>query len=199
MTRVITIAREYLSGASSISRLLADRLGWRILDHDVMSEIFCAAQSGSTATTGWHSDLWFRKLVQEVVWNGGIQRLADGDDFSVRAEVIAEAARMADCIIIGRGAQCLLQDRKEIFHVFLHAPLPLKLERAAQHVGDDVDIQSLIREHDDAQAAFVRDHFDLDWRDPQLYDLMLDTRHGYRTAAEAIFAAAGFRTAAAGF
>jgi Cytidylate kinase-like family len=198
VTRLITIAREYLSGASSISRMLADRLGWRVLDHDVMSEIFSAAQSGSTASAGWHSDLWFRKLVQEVVWNGGIQRLADGDDFSVRAEVIAEAARMADCIIIGRGAQCLLRDRKESFHVFLHAPLPVKLERGARHVGNDVDIESLIREHDDAQAAFVREHFDLDWRDPRLYDVMLDTRHGYRTATEAIFAAAGFRTASAG-
>jgi hypothetical protein len=180
--------------------MLADRLGWRILDHELMAEILCAAQTSSTGcAAAWHSDLWFRKLVQEVVWNGGIQRLADGDEFSVRAEIIEEAARMADCVIVGRGAQCILRGRAQVFHVFLRAPLALKLERGAQHVGHQVDIESVIREHDEGQASFVREHFELDWRDPQLYDLVVDTRHGYRAATEAIFAAAGFRTAAAGF
>ena len=199
MTRVITIAREYGSGASSISRMLADRLGWRILDHEVIAEVLRAAQCVSAGTPDWHADLWFRKLVQEVAWNGGARRLAQGDDFSVRAQVIEEAARLGDCLVVGRGAQCILRGSREVFHVYLYAPLAIRLERSAQQIGDSPEIESIISEYDCEQAQFVREHFDLDWRDPQLYNLMIDTRYGYRAAVEAIFAAAGFRTASAGY
>lgn len=199
MTRVITIAREYGSGASSISRTLADRLGWRILDHEVIAEVLRAARCVTAGSPDWHSDLWFRKLVQEVTWNGGARRLAQGDDISVRAQVIEEAARMGDCLIIGRGAQCILRGHREVFHVYLYAPRAVRLGRSAQHIGDSAEIESIVAKHDCEQARFVREHFELDWRDPQLYDLMIDTRHGYRAAVEAIFAAAGLRTDFAGY
>lgn len=196
MIRAITISREFGSGASSIARLLADRLNWRILDHDVIEDVFRAAQCSTAGTAEWQSDLWFRKLVQEVAWNGGVRRLAQGEDFSVRSEVIEEAARMGDCVIIGRGAQCILRGDREAFHVYLYAPLALRRERVAQNLGDPAELEPIIATYDGEQAQFVREHFDLDWRDPQLYDLMIDTRHGYRAAADAIFAAAGLRGAA---
>lgn len=199
MTRVITIAREYGSGASSISRMLADRLGWRILDHEVIAEVLRAAQCVTAGTPDWHSDLWFRKLVQEVAWNGGVRRLAQGDDFAVRAEVIEEAARMGDCLVIGRGAQCILRGHRGVFHIYLYAPLAIRLDRSAKNIGDSAEIESIIANHDCEQARFVREHFDFDWRDPQLYDLMIDTRCGYRAAVEAIFAAAGLGSDSAGY
>ncbi len=199
MTRVVTITREYGSGATSIARLLADRLGWRILDHDILAEVLGAAQAALPGTASWHSDLWFRKLVQEVTWNGLAQRLAAGDELPVRAAVMAEAARMGDCVIVGRGAQCILRGYRDVFHVFLRAPLPVRIERTAEMGGDRADLASLLSEHDRSQSEFVRAQFGLDWRDPQLYDLMIDTRHGYRPAAEAICAAAGLHSAAVAY
>jgi cytidylate kinase len=197
--RVVTVAREFGSGASSISRMLADRLGWRILDHDMISEVLQAAQTDTTGHGNLLGDPWLRRLVKQVAWNAGAQRLAKGDGFSVRSEVIEEAARMRDCVIIGRGAQCILRGDPEIFHVFLYAPRALRVARSVQLVSEHADVESMIEEHDAAQAAFVREHFGLDWRDPQLYNLMIDTQHGHRAAVEAIYAAAGFRTAAAGY
>ena len=193
MTRVITIAREYGSGATSIAGILADRLGWRVLDHEVVAQVLEAARFVSNGPAEWQGDLWFRKLVQEVTWNGGIQRLAEGDEFSVRTRVIEEAARMGDCLIIGRGAQCILRGYHEVFHVFLQAPLRLRVERTAHQFRDRGELELTINERDTEQAEFVRDYFCQDWRDPRLYDLMIDTRHGFRAAAEAIFAAAGLR------
>lgn len=198
-TRVITITREFGSGASSISRMVADRLGWRILDHEMISEVLEAAQVDSRGINGVLGDPWLRRLVKQVTWNAGAQRIASGDGTAVRAEVIEEAARMRDCVIVGRGAQCILRGDPEIFHVFLYAPRDFRRARAKKLMSDDTDIDALIEEHDGAQAEFVRDHFGLNWRDPGLYDLMIDTRHGYRAAAEAIFAAGGFRTAVAGY
>jgi hypothetical protein len=39
MIRIITIEREYGCGAADIAKLLAERLGWRLWDQDLTSEI----------------------------------------------------------------------------------------------------------------------------------------------------------------
>ena len=36
--------------------------------------------------------------------------------------IIEEAAEIGDCVIVGRGSQCILQQREDTFHVFIYAP-----------------------------------------------------------------------------
>ena len=198
MIRVITIAREYGSGASSISRMLCDRLDWRLLDHELLTEVIRAAEGDPTGDSDLQNDPWFRQLVNGAFRGVGVRgsRWAGVGSQAVRAGVIEEAAGMGNCVVVGRGAQCILVGYPDIFHVFLHAPLPLRLERTIQLLGHRSDIEAVIEQNDNEQADFVRTHFGVNWRAPDLYDLIVDTRHGYQAAAEAILSAAGFKTAA---
>ena len=198
MVRVITITREYGAGASVISRMLADRLGWRVLDRELSKVVIRAAQGDSRAEADPSLDPWLRDLIGKAREHTGGSRTGLAErDLSLRTALMENAVRLGNCVIVGRGAQCILRGHEEVFHVFLYAPLPLRVERSRHLLGRVHDVEAIVDNHDRAQADFVRRQFGWDWRNPDLYNLMIDTRHGHRGPAEAIFTAAGFRTASA--
>lgn len=193
MVRIMTITREYGAGASVISRMVADQLGWRVLDHESLAEIMRAARRGSSALRNSSRDPWIRQLIGKAQEHTGDRDA--GGDLPIRTTVMEETTRIGNCVVVGRGAQCILHGHEGVFHVFLYAPLPLRVERSRQQLGHRHDVETIIDNHDRAQAEFVSRQFGWDWRNPNLYNLMIDTRHGHRAAAEAIVIAAGFRTA----
>ena len=203
MIRVITIAREYGSGGATIARLLADRLGWRLLDRDLVDEVARAAnvQPAVVEQLDERGDPWFHGLARSL-WMGnadwpislGEPDLLDAHAVaSVARTVIEEAARGGNCVVVGRGAQCILHGRADAFHVFLYAPMGLRRRRMAKRQGRDPgspDLETEIRQNDRARAAYIRRNFDQEWCNPHLYDLMIDTKCGDETTAEAVLSAA---------
>jgi len=53
------------------------------------------------------------------------------------------------------------------------------------------NLEAVIREYDRLRAAGVRQYFDQEWCNPNLYDLMINTKRGYESATETILCAAG--------
>ena len=205
MIRAITIAREYGSGGSSVARLLADRLGWRLLDRDLLNEIARAANVVPAVAERYDEriDPWFHRLVKHALWRGAPDAPITVDNFDlfdaemmavVGRKVIEEAARMGNCVVVGRGAQCILHGWRDVFHVFLYAPIEIRKQRVAERRGPcpkgAPDLEAVIREYDHLRAAGVRRYFDQEWCNPNLYDLMLNTKRGYEAAAQTILCAA---------
>ncbi len=208
MVRAITIAREYGSGGAVIARLLADRLGWRLLDRDLLNEVARAANVAPAVAERFDEriDPWFHRLVKHALWRGGLDAPISGEEFSlfdaemmavVGRKVIEEAARMGNCVVVGRGAQCILYGWPEVFHVFLYAPIEIRKKRVAERhgarPGGAADLEAVIREYDRLRAAGVRQYFEQEWCNPNLYDLMLNTKCGYESAMETILCATGAR------
>lgn len=201
MTRVITIAREFGSGGASIGRLLAARLHWRLLDRELVAQIAQAAQVGSdiAAECDEKVDPWLHRLAKHAFLHGAIERpvgIAEAGVFDsetmlqVGTSIIEQAAGLGSCVIVGRGAQCILHGRPGVFHVFLYAPMALRMKRAAALLGDAPDLEQRIREKDRERAAGVRHYFGQEWCNPNLYDLMLNTVCGDETAVDTIMCAA---------
>ena len=64
------------------------------------------------------------------VWSGPAPDVIDSDYLAeMSAIVIREAAKLGRCVIVGRGAQCVLQGRDDVFHVFVYGSRPEKLKR----------------------------------------------------------------------
>ena len=205
MVRAITIAREYGSGGAMVARLLADRLGWRLLDRDLVNEVARAANVAPTVAERYDEriDPWFHRLVKHALWRGAPDApitvehsdLFDAETMAVVGrKVIEEAARMGNCVVVGRGAQCILHGWRDVFHVFLYAPIEIRKKRVAERRGPcpkgTPDLEAVIREYDRLRAAGVRRYFDQEWCNPNLYDLMLNTKRGYEAAMETILCAA---------
>jgi len=208
MFRVVTVAREYASGGGRIAQLLADRLGWKLLDRCLVEKIAQAASVEPQVAEKYDErlDPWFNRLA-EVLWQSpGLKGYIAGPvpnwfDAEVAARltrrVIEEAAAIGDCVIVGRGSQCILQRRKDAFHVFIYAPRGERLERLRRRDArlTKAEAEKKLGAQDEVRAAYVRDHFGQDWSNRHLYQLMISSSLGEEAVVSIILSAMGFAQA----
>jgi cytidylate kinase len=201
MFQVITIGREYGSGGGSLGRSLSERLGWRLIDDCLIAEVAKSARASAEAVRAHEEtvDPWFHRIVKSL-WRGGFEGAVSGAadeawDADAIAElwrrVILEGADIGHCVVVGRGGQCLLQKRADVFHVYVYAPMRERVKRLRDRVPPGVDLAQAARERDRQRAAYIRHHFDEEWANPHLYHLMLCSSLGIEKAADAVLCAAG--------
>jgi len=93
-------------------------------------------------------------------------------------------------VIVGRGAPYILAGREDTFHVFLYAPRQYKIERVRKYCTCDEHAQQVIDTADRERAAFIRQHFHIEWPERHMYNLMVNTAVGEDAVAETILQAA---------
>ena len=199
MFRAITIAREFGSGGGDIGRMLAGRLGWKLLDRNLLEDIARAANIETKVAEVFDEcvDPWFFRLTQ-ALWHGGYEGSVatttagffdSAQMASLSRNVIEEAYRIGDCVLVGRGAQCVLKGRPDVFHVFVYGPWKDKVRRVRERVPEAADAGVLIREKDRKRSAYIHRFFDQDWCNPHLYDLMINSQTGDEAATRTILCA----------
>jgi cytidylate kinase len=212
MIRVITVSREYGSGGASLAGILASRLDWRLVDDALVAETARKANiAGDVARRCDEAlDPWFHRLLK-ALWRGGFEGAAsrvDTDAFDAEAmarlwnRLILESAEIGECVIVGRGGQCLLQRRQDTFHVSVYAPMRDRVRRIRERQPRESDPEAVARSTDAMRAAYVQQHFGQDVTNYHLYHLMMCSSIGLENAADAILAAAGLsakRSSPAGY
>lgn len=202
--RAITISREYGSGGAEIARRIAERIRWKLVDDPLLEEIARRAQVPSEVARRYDECVnpWFHRLVQ-AVWRGGHEGAAssvEGGAFDADqmmrmwTQVIQEAVTIGQAVIVGRGGQCILRQRQDVFHASVRAPLSFRIDFLRRTLGLSEAPEELAAETDRRRAAFIRRYFGEDWKDSRLYHLVIDASIGLDRAAEAILAAAGILT-----
>jgi cytidylate kinase len=187
MYRVITVEREYGSGAGEIARQLSEHLGWKLWDKDLTQEIARVANVDSSAVSMCEErvDSTFQRLVK-VFWRGSYERSMklehepfDPDRMvEIGEQVMCEVAERGNCVIVGRGAPYFLRERADTFHVFLYAPRAEKLRRI-QNLGRNLhDAEDLVDTVDRERILFVKHYFGADWPTRSLYHVMINTAIG---------------------
>jgi len=110
---------------------------------------------------------------------------------------IQAAAESPPLIVVGHATQCLFHDRPATLHIRLVAPLALRLERVCARLPCKSAMAiAETRRMDQARDAYVRRHYQTDWRDPLLYDIQINT--GRVTIEEAARSIADIVTRRAG-
>ena len=105
--------------------------------------------------------------------------------------IIEEAAEIGDCVIVGRGSQCILQQREDAFHVFIYAPRSERLARVLRRDAglSKAEAEKKLDAEDATRAAYVRDHYGEDWQNRHLYHLMISSCLGEEGAVSIILSA----------
>lgn len=197
MFRALTIAREYGSGASVIARRVADKLGWELLDQKLIWEIAWAAQVDietairydERADSWWHC--FHRSCAQALCLAAGAPT---GDDLFFDARmmvgfakrVIAESAAKGNCVIVGRGAECVLQNRSDVLHAFIYGPWEERALRIGRRLQSWEDVPELLRVTDTERANYIHTFYGCDWKDPHLYHMMISSQIGSEAVASQI-------------
>ena len=205
--RNITISREYGSGGGLIAEILARRLGWRTIDDPLIARI-SEALHASPEDVQCHDetvDPWFQRMMK-VFWRGGFEGAMSRpeaepvDADSIEAlwnRAIVEAAEAGASISVGRGGQCLLRSRPDTFHVCVYAPMSEKVERLREHLPGVADLRAVAIDRDRRRKEYMRHYFNVEWRDPHLYDLMISSSIGLERVADIVMAASGLAAQAA--
>lgn len=202
MIRIVTIAREYGSGGGSIARMLAEKLGWKLLDRELILELAKRAHCSPeyAARCDEHSPSFLSRIMH-AYWMGGpdtwaalpVAEIPDADTLATTTgSIIHEAAQLGSCVIVGRGSQCVLRERADAFHVFTYAPRVERVRRllGRRHVTER-DAEAAMMEIDRIRAAYVRRYYDQDWTDRHLYHLMMNSEIGDSVVVAATLAATG--------
>jgi cytidylate kinase len=196
MYRVLTVSREFGSGGATIAEVVAGRLGWRLLDKSLVDDIAARAQVDPALARNHDEriDSWVHRISRRGLWSGALEGaapVASDDVFdcetmaSLTRTLIEDAYAQGSCVIVGRGAQCILQNRPDVFHVFIYAPLREKIERVKARLPGVRDPQDLIRSTERTRADFIKLHYGYDWTNPHLYDAMCCVRAGVKTRSRA--------------
>lgn len=169
MIRIITIEREYGSGARDIARELAHRLAWKLWDDRLTQEIAGLAHSEQSAvrTREERRDPLYYRLFKSFAlgsYEGSPNALAvkmlDADSIvRLSKRVVEQAADEGDCVILGRGSQHFLRSRTDTLRFFLYASAQEKSWRLVAEGKTDADAERLVATVDRERALSSRSIF----------------------------------------
>jgi cytidylate kinase len=202
--RLLTVAREYGSGGAAIASIVAARLGWKLLDNALIEEAARIAKVDPQCARGFDErvDSWLHRLSRRGLWHGGlaaVPAVSEDDIFDAETmtrlacAMIERACEVGNGVVVGRGSQCVLQDRPDVFHVFVYAPWTDRVKRLRRRLVDETDAQiaAVIETRDAERARYVHLNYGCDWRDPHLYDLLVSSKLGDEATASVILCAMG--------
>ena len=189
MVHAITIEREFGCGASKIASLVAGQLGWSLWDERLTQEIARLTESTPEVVEQreWRTDPVMYRVFQDFLrgaFEGGLppaNRLHSLDARRIAAVselAVKTALSSGPSVIVGRGSQFFLRNRKDVFHVFLYASRDHKIRRLIASGETQDKAIELVDTTDKARAAFVRQYLGLKWPEYPLYQAMFNTEVG---------------------
>ena len=183
----VTISREYGSGGGEIAARLAKRLGWQLIDHEIVEHV--AGEMGTSVQEAEARDertggMLERALNSMVYLNPGLM----GDALPVAfvsnedtyretvSRIVQAAAARGHAVIVGRGSQVLLAARRDVLHVRVVAELEQRVAYVVQREGvDAAEGQSRVQMKDHDRAKYIDAEYHRKPDDAHLYDIVLNT------------------------
>ena len=128
--RIITISREFGSGGRFIGEEVARKLGIAYYDKNIISQI--AEKSGlspeyfqENAELSPKKGLFAYALAGRDITGKSVEDMV----YEAQRKVILDLAKKEPCVIIGRNADYILEDRDDVLNVFIHGDMPEKIQR----------------------------------------------------------------------
>lgn len=176
---VITIGRQSGSGGREIARKLAEKLGVKCYDKELLEK---AAKDNGLCPQ-------FMELYDEKPTNSFLYSLAMGT-YSFRADskplmlqmylaqfnTIKEIAAQESCIIVGRCADYILTGYPNVVSVFVYGDLPARIERMAEELKlSPKEAEEYVAKTDKGRAGYYNYYTNKKWGKAQSYDLCVDS------------------------
>jgi len=199
----VAISRQRGSGGSFIGQRVAERLGRRYIDRELLRVAAEYLKNCDAAAVRTPSSFW--SLIERALALGA----ADGvycapsvmDDyeaevFEVENKLLREIVDARAAVIVGRGAAQTLRHRPDVITVFVHAPEAWRIDRVQQvySMGNRDAARQAVLKSDRDRGRMIRTVADLDWTDVRSYDLAVNSATmGFDAAVELIEAAVASR------
>ena len=170
---VITVSREYGSGGRYVGRLVADILGIKFYDKDIITKL--AEETGLTEEYIENNEE--SKELLDALNNGYYSGIPNADELFIKeSELIKKLAEEDSCVIIGRCADFVLKDKENVLKIFIYSDMEGKIARAKEYYGLDTEkAKKEIKRINKLRANHYKYYTDRVWDEHLNYDLSINS------------------------
>lgn len=182
---VITVGRQVGSLGHHVAKKLAQELGFKFYDKEIIA--LAAEESGFDPQFFEKSDEkhgFFRSFFGASVPTGALvnyegsytNRFSQEGLFRFQSQAILKAASEGDCVIVGRCADYILREQKDVLNIFITTDY----EERVQSVMNWKDYtrhqaEKYIREGQDSRTSYYNFYTGKKWGDAATYDLTINS------------------------
>jgi cytidylate kinase len=184
--RAVTVSRMYGGGGGEVAARLAQRLGWRLLDHEMVLRV--AHQLGLSLEEATARDEVAESFISRALSGMSLAYPSVISDVAPSPTDLDRAYREAlrrlmlaeveagQVVIVGRGGFALLADRRDVLRVLITAPLPQRMAYVARREGlDERAARERIRRKDQERHRQLEEEYHVHAGAPERYDLCINT------------------------
>ena len=195
---IITIGRQFGSAGREIGQLLADELGIKLYDKEMLA--VAAKESGICeelfeAHDEKPTNSFLYSLVMDTyslgyTSNAYTDMPINHKVFLAQFNAIKKIAEEGPCVLVGRCADYALESFDNCVSVFIHADLDERIKRIARKYDlTDAKAKDLIVKTDKKRASYYDYYTNKKWGDADSYELCLDSsKLGVKGTVDAILA-----------
>ncbi|MBQ9413545.1 MAG: cytidylate kinase-like family protein, partial [Clostridia bacterium] len=175
---ILTIGRQFGSGGHEIGSAVAKALDLPFYDRDLLRKAAAASGLSEDILAAYDEQPTNSFLYSlSMGATGGSWQLPLGNQaFLAMTEAIRHAADGGSCVIVGRCAEYVLQDRPDLLRVFIYADLPSRTARIMEKRDlSEKQAAALIQKTDRQRAGYHNFYADDKWGVPSSYDVLLNS------------------------
>lgn len=180
MNKIVTISREFGSGGREIGKRLADKLGFKYYDREVITEI--AKETGM-------SEEYINSISEKGIYPYAFQFAKSFAIYSgvqsnqteiliAQQKVLKQIAEKGNCIIVGRGANTILKEYNPM-NLFIYADMTSKINRCRMKRKEeqltDKELENKIMQIDKNRKKYHEIISNLEWGNKSNYHLCINT------------------------
>lgn len=176
--RIITINRMYGSGGRVIGKALAEELGIGFYDKELI-EIAAKDKnipfSNLADVDEKRPGAWSFPVNHEIQISQDYRAIPMNDIlFELQRDIILSLSDKEDCVIVGRCANHILQDRT--LSVFIYAPFETRVKNVMERLDrEEKAARKLVKRMDKERRSYYEFFTDEKWLDMGQYDLCIDS------------------------
>lgn len=173
--RIITITRQFGSLGRPVGKIVADTLGFRYLDRDILEataekmdvSLHSLIALDDRGISGYH------RMAYPLGIGDGVKQ---DKMFRIQSELIQEYASKEDCVIIGRCSDYILREYDNVLSCYIYAPYVRRIENSVDELGfTAAESKVVVDEIDRARSRYYKHYTHCDFNTTCFRDLLIDS------------------------
>lgn len=179
---IINIGRQIGSGGRIIAKQLAEEFNCKFYDKEILN--LAAQESGfseeffeqNDEQKGFLKNLFHIHLPLIGGGNFYNNTFSQENLYKFQSDAIHEAAQEGNCVFVGRTADYILRDMKNVVNVFITANIDQRIQRVCKRQElTRNEARKFIKEHESERATYYNYYTGKKWGHSESYDLCINS------------------------
>lgn len=179
---IINVGRQIGSGGGMIARKLAEEFGCTLYDKGLLN--LAAKESGfserffeeNDEQKGFFKSLFHVRVPLVNENNYYHNNFSQESLYQIQSDAIRKAADNGNCVFVGRTADYILRDYKNVVNIFITADLAQRVERVCKRRNLTIEeAQKYVHKREEERASYYNYYTGKQWGHADSYDLCVNS------------------------